>query len=357
MRFASALMLLAVLVACAGTAFADKYDATEKPWEYTVYAPPRAIVPEAEPNDACPGQAINCGDAVEPAAINPGGDLDWYSFAANAGDVLTIGTDAYNGSSIDTYLELYFNCGSTMIAYDDDSGPNLFSLISNFTAPSTGTYTVKARGYSASVVGDYRLFVTCVPGQPPPDNDVCSGAIPIERCTQGSLSGDLQPYTNNYDPGSSGCTGYAAAGKDAVYVLNLQQYDVVNFSYTQLSADASFYLVTDCSNVTGSCVAGADDTVTGQAEVITYTVTNPGTYYLILDCYGTNTGAAWTLNYTITCPGPPLGACCVGEECTVTLQQDCQGVWKGAGTDCDPNPCIVVPVEQTSWGQIKSAYR
>lgn len=354
MRIVTALAILVLLVGSLGSAFADKYELNEKPWEVQI-GPPRTIVPEAEPNNTCPGQGIVCGDVVEPASITAG-DFDWYSFAANAGDVLTIGTDAYNGSTTDTYLELYFNCGTTMIAYDDDSGPGFFSLISNFAAPTTGTYTVKARGYSTSTVGDYRLFVNCVPGTPPPDNDVCAGALVIERCTQGAITGDLFPYSNNYDPTSSGCTGYAAAGKDEVYKVDLLAGDMLIMSYTQLSADASFYVVTDCANVVGTCVAGADDTVTGQAEVISYTATAAGTYYIILDCYGTATGGAYTWTYTVDCPGPPEGACCIGTVCSITTQDGCQGNWLGAGTVCNPNPCAV-PVEESSWGQIKANYR
>lgn len=34
------------------------------------------------------------------------------------------------------------------------------------------------------------------------------------------------------------------------------------------------------------------------------------------------------------------GACCLtGGACTITTQVGCAGEWKGAGTDCDPNPC------------------
>lgn len=349
MRIVTALALLALL---AGNVLADPSVVEEKPWELQL-GPPRAIVPEAEPNNTCPGQSIMIGDVVQPAALDVGGDLDWYSFAAVAGDVVTMGTDAYNGSTTDTYIELYSECGTTMLAYDDDGGPGLFSLLT-YTVPATGTYNVKVRGYSSSTTGAY-IFFTTVPS-PPPENDTCAGALVIERCTTGAITGDLTPYTNNYDPTSSGCTGFSALGKDEVYKVDLQVGDVLDMSYTQLSADASFYVVTDCSNVLGSCVAGADDTVTGQAEVISYTATAAGTYYIILDCYGTATGGAYTWTYTVDCPGPPEGACCIGVDCTITTQDGCQGNWLGAGTVCVPNPCAV-PVEESSWGQIKANYR
>jgi hypothetical protein len=59
---------------------------------------------------------------------------------------------------------------------------------------------------------------------------------------------------------------------------------------------------------------------------------------------------------------PTTGACCYGTgACAVLSDADCaasQGVWQGAGTGCDPNPCPPpVPTETTSWGQVKALYR
>ena len=40
-------------------------------------------------------------------------------------------------------------------------------------------------------------------------------------------------------------------------------------------------------------------------------------------------------------PTPPVeGACCDGEDCTITTEEDCAGTYQGDGTVCDPNPCI-----------------
>lgn len=63
-------------------------------------------------------------------------------------------------------------------------------------------------------------------------------------------------------------------------------------------------------------------------------------------------------------PCPPLiGACCIGAEyeiCIITDYINCieveMGQWNGADS-CDPNPCIVIPVEEGTWGSIKANYR
>jgi hypothetical protein len=38
----------------------------------------------------------------------------------------------------------------------------------------------------------------------------------------------------------------------------------------------------------------------------------------------------------------PTGACCIGEDCSITTEADCiaaGGTYQGDNTDCDPNPC------------------
>jgi len=45
------------------------------------------------------------------------------------------------------------------------------------------------------------------------------------------------------------------------------------------------------------------------------------------------------------------GACCVGEDCTVTAPASCAGDYQGDGTDCDPNPCAASAVA-LSWESV-----
>jgi hypothetical protein len=189
----------------------------------------------------------------------------------------------------------------------------------------------------------------CPGAQQPPVNDTCAGAIPIP-CGTGTLTGDIGWANNDYDPGvgtpPASCTGYAAVGADVVYVVNLVAGDVVTFVYTPTptSWDAAIYLVTDCSNVNDSCVAGRD---AGNPETLTWTVTNTGTYWLICDKYGASIGDGFTLQYTIPCP-PVYGACCAPDgSCTLTVQTACAApsVWHVDWPSCQPiNPCPVPAV-------------
>ncbi len=127
-------------------------------------APARAsIIAEQEPNDTCPGQSISCGDTVDPARIDPPGDVDWYTFNTTVGEQITIETDA--GSDCagvwDTTIYLYASNCSSILAMDDDSGNGFYSKISGFIAPYTGTYSIKVTAYNDVESGCYRLFLGC----------------------------------------------------------------------------------------------------------------------------------------------------------------------------------------------------
>jgi hypothetical protein len=42
-------------------------------------------------------------------------------------------------------------------------------------------------------------------------------------------------------------------------------------------------------------------------------------------------------------PPPPVGACCNGEDCSITTEAECAGSYQGDDTVCAPNPCITSP--------------
>ena len=362
MRFVSVLLLLAGLAFVTTAVLADPNNVEPKEWHFFLGSE-RTVYPECAPdpgcNDTCTtAQGMAIDDLINPAYLDAG-NLDWYTWEANAGDCLNMGTDAYiPGDCTDTYIELYASDCTTLLAGDDDSGPCLYSLIQNFTAPYTGRYNLKVRGYSGSSYGEYLFFVSrCGGGLP---NDRCEGAIDIPRCSAGTVNGDTYGARNDYDPGSGGCSsGYPEAGKDVVYVMNLLAGDVVDMTYTQLQYDTAFYVVTDCSNVAGTCIVGADDTYTGEPEVIHFVAPADDAYFVILDAYGTDSGGPWTMDYNIYCPAPE--ACCFDDaSCLDLLRDECLrlgGTPQGAGTDCAHVQCPFVPVNSTTWGQIKSSYR
>lgn len=322
-RVVFALAAVAVLAATGIASAADEKSIERAERKWNPLAGQNVVmadVAEVEPNNSlATAQLLNCGDVLRPATISAASDTDYVTFTATAGTIMTIGTnaDGTTGQLTDSRIRL-FNASGAVLASDDDSGPGAYSLIT-FTATYTGTYYVGIAGYSSSYTGTYQAFINCQVPQPPPANDQCAGALPIE-CGAIALSGSTQFATNDYSPSATtgGCTGYPAVGKDVVYILNVAGGDSLDVSYTSV-ADGSIYLITDCANPTTTCVAGADDTVAGQAETLGFTFPASGVYYLVLDNYGTGAGGSFTLTGQLH--------------------------------------CNVVPTAKTSWGQLKSIYR
>ena len=113
-----------------------------------------------------------------------------------------------------------------------------------------------------------------------------------------TISGDSAGFENDYSPGSS-CTGYSANGTDVVYSVTLAAGETLDASLLG-SHDTSLYVVSDCTDVTASCLAG-DDTFGSNPEVVTYTSMAGETVFLIVDGYSGS--GTYDLTVTLT-PAP-----------------------------------------------------
>lgn len=109
-------------------------------------------------------------------------------------------------------------------------------------------------------------------------NPVCELAIDLQEQGLTSFPVNTCGSLMDYDP-AIGCTGWAAAGEDAVWKIHLAAGEDFSAVLTGEDYDASLYLLTDCSDM-NSCVAGGDD-----PEVVDYRAAADGWYYLIVDGY------------------------------------------------------------------------
>lgn len=85
--------------------------------------------------------------------IEAPGDVDFFSFVATSGTSYRFRTTLL--SLPDSEISLFAPDGTTELAYDDDGGGGLSSLI-DWTAPSSGTYFVQVGGFG-SASGTYSL--------------------------------------------------------------------------------------------------------------------------------------------------------------------------------------------------------
>ncbi|WP_310625403.1 tandem-95 repeat protein [Limnohabitans sp.] len=90
-------------------------------------------------------------------SIAGAGDHDWYKVSLTAGVSYQFDQMKLGASTLDSYLRLRDATG-TQLAFNDDSGGNLNSLLA-YTPTTTGTYYLDAGGYNETSIGNYVLSV------------------------------------------------------------------------------------------------------------------------------------------------------------------------------------------------------
>ena len=114
--------------------------------KYPYYADASSSCSDPHEANDTPGQAtsISYGSTLSDPDICPAGDVDYYSFYANAGDRIVADIDAQAiGSSLDSYLVLYDTDGVTELTHNDDDD-GLDSRI-GYELPASGTYYLAVR--------------------------------------------------------------------------------------------------------------------------------------------------------------------------------------------------------------------
>ena len=175
--------------------------------------------------------------------------------------------------------------------------------------------------YFDAIMVDGGTGYTPPPPPPAPENDTCEGAYDNEYVIPPgafSLVGNNTYANADYHLNSTdSCTGYSFSGLDLVWVVCMEEGDVLDVTMTTDTGwDASFYMVSDCADPQYTCVVGEDD-----PEEILYTATETGVYYLICGGYSSGAGEFYL-----------------------------DGMLTGAG-------CGTVATEDTNWGSLKSLYR
>ncbi len=326
---------LAVLVATAvlaPRAVAGPKAAAERPWAPSApAAQDRTPSINAPINDTCAGAiVIPCG------SFNLSGNTDTatndYTFPSDASSCtgyIENGRDVVyrlnivagdslwvNVSSSATDISVYVitDCASpstSCVAGEDstDVGGSE-SLRHKFT--STGTYYLVIDSFGNNTSGPWTAIgqLQCVIQPPGPSNDRCDNPFPI-ACGLFSFSGSTEFAANDYEYPSNGasCFGSMAQGKDVVYRLVVDAGDSLWVNYNS-SSDGAVYLVSDCSDVVGTCIAGRDNVGAGQTEQLRYRFSFGGTYYLIFDSKALNSFGTWTATGEVACPQPPKNDIC-----------------------------------------------
>ena len=156
---------------------------------------------EVEPNGTTATASPIAGtNVVIRGMLYPNGDVDFYSFAANAGDRVYAATmtSFSAGNSTDSQITILASDGTTVIEFDDDNGTfaGLSSSIAGATIPSNGTYYLKVNDFTAGTASErgYELHFRLQSGAPTPEvesNDTPATANPLPA--NGWVSGTRNP--------------------------------------------------------------------------------------------------------------------------------------------------------------------
>jgi hypothetical protein len=307
------------------------------PTPTVVSGPTPTVTAETEPNNtSATANVINLSAqpcAVVSAAINPGGDIDFFTFTgAPAGSRIWIETDTggtqnAGATSRDTVIDLLAADGTTVIENDDDDGTGnggdgsietgLASMIGGRTLTTGGTYFIRVRAFSATAVIDpYRLFVTLTNVAATPEVEANNTAATANSIVTAGTPIGL----------ASGAIGVAG---DSDY------YSVVaavgNIVYFNVDADperdgTGTDLVVELRDPADVLLLSVDSSITGSlanpaAEGANFTITTAGTYFVRVRHFSaTGTGTYHVM--VSACSGDPIGGGgCTSIACPANVTQ------------------------------------
>ena len=208
--------------------------------------------------------------------------------------------------------------------------------------PSCGAKTCGGDGCGGSC-GSCAAGSTCVGGQcvKPPDNDTCADAAIIDPAVLPGFytSTTAAAKDDAFLPPESGCPGSKDQGMglgpgDAVHKVTPTEAGEYLIAVDG-GFNAVLYIVTDCADIVGSCVA-ATNTPGASGEKLEVTLDKGITYYVIVDGFAGSSAGDYTLTFnTLPCtPG------CGGKACGL---DGCGGTCGscGAGLTCGPDGLCV----------------
>ena len=252
---------------------------------------------ETEPNDtAGTANPLNGRDVKIKANIFQNGDIDFFSFTANAGDRVYAATQtslSANGST-DSQLDILDTDGTTSLEFDDDNGVfgGLSSSIAGTMIPASGTYFIRVKHFSVTnQLRPYDLYVKIQSGAPvaeiEPNDSLPGQALPASGWVSGSTSS-----TTDIDFYSLSLT----AGQTVFISLDLDpERDTVEWNGQ-----------TGIGVFNGSVLVGNDAGTTGpDSEAFFMTVKDTGTYSIIVNLpTGGTTFGTYHLSVSAL-PAPP----------------------------------------------------
>jgi cysteine-rich repeat protein len=295
-------------------------------------------------NDAVLVFASSCGDpinsCVDKEDTGGSGKAESLTYANTSGapqTIYVIADNYYSGDTGPFTLDVAIHtptCGDGIVEASEvcDDG--------NATDDDGCTGCVVDAGYDCK--GEPSVCVV------PPDGDVCGTALVINA--SGTIPGTFDGFAADYNPTYNGCTDSSEYGADVAYVVSLTAGQVLNATLTPDDGqDLGVYILTDCSDALGSCVAGADDESGGVAETVTYSAAADQQVFLIVDGFDDTLAGPFTLDvdiHTPTCGDGIVDGLETCDDGNPTDGDGCTACAADAGYLCDGAPSVCTLAQQ-----------
>lgn len=279
--------------------------------------------------------ASGCGSLT--AERGAGSSDSVYSFTATADAEITINVTGTNGfdpalyvvtdcadianTCIDGGLGEYVSDGTEQATLSVVSGETYFIIVDgNFNSSNEeGTYTLDVYESVCSAsnpcdanatCSDVMMMAecTCNPGFEGDGftcnataGDTCGDAIALDASALPiAVSSSTTPTLDDYSIDPATCTARTStlaaggASSDRVFSFTAPETATYQVSVSNESFDAVVYVVTDCADIGGTCLAHGDD-----PETQSFAATQNTTYFIIVDGYSSSTNQNGTFDLNV----------------------------------------------------------
>ncbi|MCB9858295.1 MAG: hypothetical protein H6818_21640 [Phycisphaerales bacterium] len=288
------------------------------PCDVTITVTPTGYDAVLVVRDNCPGAELACSDNAGVGGVE---SVTIPNYGPGSFVYIQVGDAGTTEGGGETQLEVTcstasgacclggdcqsLTAGNCLLAGGIYKGDGTDCLTSCFGACCFGDGTCGAQTemFCTSAGGSYQGDgVDCTPNPcpQPPENDTCATATVVD-CNTGTIAGVTLDLANpDHTLVSSGsCTGFTADGPDVVYSFTPTSDLLVSTGMANVSGfDAAIYVVTDCLDTNGSCVAGDDS---GGIEEVSFTALAGTTYYIITDSYTADPSPGTSFDFFINC--------------------------------------------------------
>lgn len=186
----------------------------------------------------------------------------------------------------------------------------------------------------------------------PAAGDTCAAATVISPAALPfTEDATLTGAGNDLNPGPTGCA--PGGGNDMVYSFTPAATDTYTIGATPFSGfDLSLYVVTDCANPTGTCVAGANAMGFDRGEVLTTTLTAGTRYFIVVDT-PTPDGSAAGFHFALRRGTPANDTCAAAVVIDPSrLPFSFSGTTFGAVNDLDPGQSCLTSTASTTGSDV-----